>query len=293
MAAPATTPTSATGFGSILLGGTGRDIAVFSGTRAATTLVHNADGSWTATGAGGDNNLNGIEVVRFADRDVSLQAVARDFDGSGTSDILFRAADGGVAIWRMDGQDYLDGVTLWNPGPDWTVVGTGDFDGDLRADILWRGTTGEVVLWQMDGTRYAGGGTLAKVDAPWSIAGTADFNGDGRSDILWRGAHGEVSLWQMNGTAFVGGGDIGTVDAGLAGGGDRRLQRRRPGRHPLAQRRWRRLALADGRRRRRRRRASCSTPVRAGTSSAPATSTAMAAPTSSGATRTATCRSGG
>ena len=68
-------------------------------------------------GAGGSNLLNGIEVARFDDGAVSLVPVVRDFDGNGNSDILFRdAADGGAAIWRMEGLDTR-GMTLWNPVP--------------------------------------------------------------------------------------------------------------------------------------------------------------------------------
>ena len=52
---------------------------------AQTTLTHNADGSWTATGPDGTDRLTGIEVARFTDGDVPLLAVAHDFTGTGTA----------------------------------------------------------------------------------------------------------------------------------------------------------------------------------------------------------------
>ena len=189
-------------------GGAGHDIAIFSGTRAQTTLTHNADGTWTATGPDGTDLLTGIELLRFADGDRGLATAPRDFDGSGTADILFRATDGSVALWQMNGLASTGGGALYNPGAAWTVAGTGDFDGDGKADILWRDTTGNVALWQMNGTTYLGGGSVANVPLAWSIAGIADFNGDGRADILWRNADGSVAQWWMNGTAGLGGGGL-------------------------------------------------------------------------------------
>ena len=197
-----------------LSGGAGRDIAGFGGTRAQTVLTRNANGSWTATGPDGTDQLTGMEVARFADGDVPLRAVPRDFTGSGNSGILFRASDGGVAEWQMNGFAYVGGGSLWNPGLAWTIAGTGDFDGDTRADILWRHADGHIALWQMNGTAAIGGGGLGQVGADWSIAGIADFNGDGRADILWRNADGTLSQWWMKGTASLGGGSFATVDAG-------------------------------------------------------------------------------
>jgi Ca2+-binding RTX toxin-like protein len=189
-------------------GGAGRDVVTLSGPRAQTTLTHNTDGTWTATGPDGTDQLIGIELLRFSDGDRGLATAPRDFDGSGTADILFRATDGSVALWQMNGLASTGGGALYNPGAAWTVAGTGDFDGDGKADILWRDTTGNVALWQMNGTTYLGGGSVANVPLAWSIAGIADFNGDGRADILWRNADGSVAQWWMNGTAGLGGGGL-------------------------------------------------------------------------------------
>ena len=197
-----------------LTGGDGRDVARFTGLRAATTLTRQADGTWIATGPDGSDTLSGMEIARFADGDVTLLPVSRDFTGTGSSAILFREAGGAVAQWQIQGLAYAGGGSLWDPGTDWSIVGTGDFDADGRADILWRGADGTVALWLMDGTTFLGGGGLARIDLAWSIVGIGDFNGDGKSDILWRNADGTLAAWWMNGAIGIGGAGFGVIDPG-------------------------------------------------------------------------------
>ncbi len=72
-----------------------------------------------------------------------------DFDGNGTSDILWRnSISGENSIWN-DG-DNTSVTTLANLGDqNWKVVGTGDYNGDGQSDILWRNSsTGENSIWK-------------------------------------------------------------------------------------------------------------------------------------------------
>jgi hypothetical protein len=136
-----------------------------------------------------------------------------DFDGLGTSDILWkRVADGLVVQWLMSGAT-VDSTTGLGGSSDWSVVGTGDFDDDGKADILWyQASTGTTVQWLMGGSFPVSALTIAS-DSGWQVVGIGDFNGDGKSDILWRqGSTGRVALWLMDGTfpaaAAVLGGDL-------------------------------------------------------------------------------------
>ena len=88
----------------------------------------------------------------------------------------------------------------------------------------------------MNGTNIIGGGTLRpNPGSSWKAIGTGDFNGDGLSDILWQNTEGQAAIWEMNGTNIIGGGALGQSRAELEGDRDRRLQRRRPFRHPVAE----------------------------------------------------------
>ena len=122
-----------------------------------------------------------------------------------------------------------------------SIVGTGDFNGDGRDDILWRS---ERRRSSPTGSARPTAASPAmtpmrsrSVPTSWHIVGTGDFNGDGRDDILWRNDSGPVSDWlgQANG-GFVGNdaNACGVRADELARGRHRRLQRRRPRRHPLA-----------------------------------------------------------
>ena len=76
-----------------------------------------------------------------------------DFNGDGKSDVLWRNANGDVAIWMMNGTTLLPGSgDFINVGATWTISGVGDFNGDGKSDILWRGNDGSVAGWFMNGT---------------------------------------------------------------------------------------------------------------------------------------------
>jgi beta-glucanase (GH16 family) len=138
-----------------------------------------------------------------------------DFDGDGSSDILWRNANGTLIDWTMNGsaitssQDVTLNGTPAVPNASWSVAGIGDFGGDGRSDILWRNTDGALMDWTMDGSQIASTqevtlqGNAALPEASWSVAGIGDFNGDGRSDILWRDSNGTLMEWAMNGSQIT------------------------------------------------------------------------------------------
>jgi hypothetical protein len=141
---------------------------------------------------------------------------ARDFNGDGRSDILWRnSATGENNVYLMNGtavvgEGYLPTVS----NQSWRIVGVGDFNGDGRSDILWRNAaTGENYVYLINGTAIAGEGYLRTVpDQSWRIVDVGDLNGDGRSDILWRNAAtGENYAYLMNGITIAGEGYLRTV----------------------------------------------------------------------------------
>ena len=78
-------------------------------------------------------------------------ALAYDFDGDGTEDILWRDSDGVVAVWLMNGgiiqrSSFLGGVPL-----EWNISLVADVDGDGKSDVIWRHDNGTVAVWLMDG----------------------------------------------------------------------------------------------------------------------------------------------
>jgi predicted extracellular nuclease len=140
-------------------------------------------------------------VIVGLDLRSNIPAVRNDFGGDQRSDILWRNADGSVALWQMN-RGNIQAANIVSAGVDvsWQIAGTGDFSGDKKADILWRNADGSVALWQMNGGNIQAANIVsAGVDNNWKIANIGDFNGDGKSDVLWRNTDESVAIWQMDG----------------------------------------------------------------------------------------------
>jgi hypothetical protein len=70
-----------------------------------------------------------------------------DFNGDGTSDVLWRNDTGADSIWLMkDGQIASVG-NLPTVENTWHIQGTGDFNGDHTNDILWSNNSGANSIW--------------------------------------------------------------------------------------------------------------------------------------------------
>ena len=113
-----------------------------------------------------------------------------------------------------------------------------DFNGDARSDILWQSSNGMPAVWLMNGTNAV---TVSGVGSfnpgpSWQVKGSGDFNGDGKYDILWQESDGTPAIWLMDGSNRVVQQCRRLVQSGaeLADQGQRRLQRRRQVRHPVA-----------------------------------------------------------
>ena len=85
-------------------------------------------------------------------------------------------------------------------------------------------------------------------DRPGTRRAPRDFNADGKADILWQNDNGAAAVWLMDGTTIVTGTNVG-INPGPSWQVKTaaRLQWRRQGRHPLAERQRRGRGLADGR----------------------------------------------
>ena len=101
----------------------------------------------------------------------------------------------------------------------------------------------------MNGTTIVGQADAGGNPGPsWHVKGAGDFNGDGKADILWQNDNGQAAIWLMNGTT-----PFEPVRGRRQSGPDlarescRRLQWRRQGRHPVAERQRPGRDLADER----------------------------------------------
>ena len=141
---------------------------------------------------------------------------ARDINGDGKADLVWRHADtGDVAVWLLNGTT-IAGAEVVGQVSDlrWQIAGGGDVDGDGKADLVWRhAATGDVAVWLLNGTTIVGTAVVTQVaDLRWQIAAIGDVDGDGKADLVWRHADtGDVAVWLLNGTTIAGAAVVGQV----------------------------------------------------------------------------------
>jgi len=111
-----------------------------------------------------------------------------DFNGDGTSDVLWRnPTTGQVDEWLMSGGRWAQTIDLGaNKGSDWNLAGIGDFDHSGTDDVLWMSrSTGHLDEWHMAGGYWAGSFDMGTQPTNGRYAGVGDFNNDGATDALF------------------------------------------------------------------------------------------------------------
>jgi len=127
----------------------------------------------TVTGEVGMWVMNGTLIAKTADFGIvplnwTIAGVG-DFDGNGSTDILWRDTSGNVGLWLMNGTQIMSSAVLGNVPLTWSIVQTGDYNGDTRSDILWVDTLGNVATWFMNGATVSSVTTYGNVGTAWSV----------------------------------------------------------------------------------------------------------------------------
>ena len=200
-------------------------------------------------GAGSDTLTGGAGADTFV---FDLTALTPAQPGSAVVDHILDYNQGNSGIFNPAEGDTFDFSALLSAGSGQPVdnlvrvlenpSGTGailqvDQDGAANG-AHW------TTIAQLDGVHTGDGVKVifdasqpaATLTAP-ALVPTHNFNGDGKADILWQNDSGQPAIWLMNGTNPIAW-SRGRLQSGaeLARRGHRRLQRRRQGRHPVAER---------------------------------------------------------
>jgi FG-GAP-like repeat len=191
----------------------------FSGDLRPDLLARTQDGAlmmYRGDGAGGWVTGHGEQVGSGWQSFTALLAPG-DFNGDGRPDVLARAPDGSLRLYRGTGAGrWMDnGIVVGSGWQDFTAVfAAGDFSGDRHPDVFARSPDGSLRLYRGNGT----GGWLENgivVGSGWqdftALAGGGDFNGDGKPDVLARSPDGALRLYRGNGAG-------GWVDNGIVVG---------------------------------------------------------------------------
>ena len=117
----------------------------------------------------GTTDIFRVETGFAADPLPASSPFEGDFNGDGTSDILWRKSDGQLVIWQMNGLQITTIADYGVVSLAWTVVGVGDFNGDGTSDILWRKADGQLVIWQMNGLQITTFADFGLVPNEWQV----------------------------------------------------------------------------------------------------------------------------
>ena len=127
----------------------------------------------TSTGDVGMWKMSGTTIAQSVDfGPVPLSwtiAGTGDFDGNGSTDILWRDTSGNVGMWLMNGTQLLSTAVLGNVPLNWTIAQTGDYTGAGMSDILWTDSAGNVGAWFMNGTAVSSTTVYGNIGTSWSV----------------------------------------------------------------------------------------------------------------------------
>jgi len=143
------------------------------------------------------------------------QHVPNDFNGDGTSDLLwFNPTQSQVGYWTMtaviSNNPTNSGVTrtsarAYNVTPGYFVGATGDFNNDGYADLVFTSANRDLWLWTND---LHGGWISTKIGtypSQWQLIGAGDIDGDGYDDLLWLDpSECKFGYWTMKGAVQTG-----------------------------------------------------------------------------------------
>ena len=128
-----------------------------------------------------------------------------DFSGDGKPDLLVRAADGRLLMYRGNGSGGFTG-TVQTVGDGWggfTALLATDFDGDGHTDVLARDGDGRLLMYRGDGDGGWITGVGEQIGDGWApftaLLAPGDFSGDGKPDVIARDADGRLLLYRGNG----------------------------------------------------------------------------------------------
>ena len=131
-----------------------------------------------------------------------------DFDGNGTSDVLWRNASTGHVGWWEVNSGTVTQHSMATSGVDYKVAGIGDFNGDGSSDVFWRNDSGHVGWWEVDNGSPAwhdtGGSQLNYSVNPVSQTGAIGIGVSGSASSL-DGSGAVATVGQSD--AYIFGGD--------------------------------------------------------------------------------------
>ena len=179
------------GYNNILWRDTAGDLGIWymNGTTIVQTgTIGNVPTNWVIAGSDAHGNifwrdsttgdvqmwvLNGSQVAKQVDLGIvpltwTIAGIG-DFDGNGSTDLLWQDNAGNVGIWLMNGTSIISSKVVGNAPSTWSIAATGDYNGDGKSDILWKDSSGDVGVWFLNGTTISSTFGYGNVGSTWNV----------------------------------------------------------------------------------------------------------------------------
>ena len=98
-----------------------------------------------------------------------------DFNGDGSSDVLWRHSSGIIHAWSVRNNQIVGATNFTTVGSDWQIQGIGDFNGDGSSDVLWRHSSGIIHAWSVRNNQIVGATNFATVGSDWQVVQYSPF----------------------------------------------------------------------------------------------------------------------
>jgi heme oxygenase len=181
----------------------------WSGDGKPDLLARASDGRllmYRGNGSGGFLNGHGEQIGSGWQSLIAL-LVPRDWNGDRKPDILARASDGRLLMYRGNGSGGFLQPTAQQIGSGWqgftALLAPGDWNGDGKQDILSRASDGRLLMYRGNGSGGFLQPTAQQIGSGWqsfnALFAGGDFSGDGKPDILARDANGLLFVYRGNG----------------------------------------------------------------------------------------------
>lgn len=146
-----------------------------------------------------DYRLGGLKTINVTPG--YYIAGVSDFDGNGTSDIVWTSANRDIYLWTSNGSSFTSRFVDHYPA-GWHLVGAGDINGDGHADLLWMNDgTCQFAYWLMNGSKRIGS-AVKNIACGYHIAAIGHFTQSTRLDLLWTSNNHDIYLWIGKGSGF-------------------------------------------------------------------------------------------
>ena len=165
-------------------------------------------------GAGGSFQPGGGQKIGTGWASFTALLAPGDWNGDGHPDLLARASDGRLLMYRGNGTGGFFANPSSQIGSGWqgftALLVPGDFSGDGRGDILARKSDGALLMYRGDAKGGFVTGTGEHVGSGWqgftALLAPGDWSGDGKADVLARAGDGKLFLYRGDGdSGFIGG----------------------------------------------------------------------------------------